>query len=604
MLLRLFMTIFPLACLCVCLPVKLLNAEICDDEEVKEENKPIYNPGLCEATENSAERGLCRATDFLRCFVETSIFEFENVLNVEWHRDHDLGLDPKRFPKDDFVKMDDKIKANLRWREVLVGAQLNFLYYPDPLVRRDRGNEQTGYKLPEVEITDSDMRLEKVYFVYDTKKMRIDVGDYYVTFGRGLALSMRKEAIADIDNTLRGGKLEIHYGDVDFTALAGITNINNVHYVHNEKIDDPEDLIGAVRVEQRLFDFVTIGGHAVNAIYGAFEHEDRLRHIKDIQTTIWGGTFEIPDFMGYASLYFEGDYIRRSSRENDILNPSSYKSIAEEPGSALYGSLSLFVENLVFNAEYKRYRNYIFKRSANPIDYFGSLSPLNLNFRDDVLYNNIPTLERTDLDLDRHFENDHGFKLRADYYIEASNTQPYAAFYYTHNEVGIAGEKEDRIWHVYSGFTQHLGSLEIHADGGYRDETNLDENRQLLKLMHGKLGTSFPVAPRHVFSLESIFQRKDHIKDLYLEDNMDATFSYTFKGWFVATFYYTMQRFDTKHGNPMKHYYAGELTSRFSETIEVSVFGGQVREGIRCSGAGCKKIPAFEGVKGKVTVRF
>ena len=165
----------------------------------------------------------------------------------------------------------------------------------------------------------------------------------------------------------------------------------------------------------------------------------------------------------------------------------------------------------------------------------------------------------------------------------------------------------DRIWHAYAGLTQYIKNAELVFDAGYRDEIDSDTGQELLETLHAKISASVPVAARHVLNGEVFYIRKDNQLFRQLEQDVDLTVGYTFRRAFALSFLYTLQQFDylpDQGEDSTDHYLAGEIRSMFSDTIELSVFGGQVRGSYRCYGGFCRKIPPFEGVKGRITLRF
>ncbi len=548
----------------------------------------------------------------------------DDVFVAEWHRQHEFEGGPLVL-KDDFVKLKNILQTDLRWNRFQAGMRLELLYYPDPLVqerlRRVVPQPQDAPVLFHQPASSNDYRFEKYYLVYDGDNLRVDLGDYYVTFGRGLALAMRKEGEGEIDNTLRGAKIEFRYQDTTATALVGLTNTINVDPTHEWPQEDPYDLIAGVRLEQRLFDTLSLGLHLVDTHFALLESDDTRRFVGENQATILGMSIDVPDILGYASFYLEGNQIRREGREvTESLNDFRYVS---DTGTGVYGSFSAYVENFVLTAEYKRYDDFFFRRGRAPLGYIledGQEIPEGLDFFEDVYYHNLPTLERTDIETNRVYGNDQGFRLRAEYNAVSTGTQPYAVLYYTVNDTSEQGttnlggfgspdaeRQGDRIWHGYAGLTQAIGEVELFVDAGFRDEWSLDDKQELLELIHVKAGVSAPVVHGHVLGFEGFYLRKDYQLLKQLEDDLDLTFSYTFVNWFSASLLYTFQSKDflpSAGDDESNHFVAGEITSAFSDIVEISIFGGQVRESVRCYGGFCRRVPPFEGVKGKVRVRF
>ena len=164
-------------------------------------------------------------------------------------------------------------------------------------------------------MSDNDFNIEKFYGVYESKLLRVDAGDYYVTFGRGLALAMRKDGEDVLDNTLRGMKFELSAGNSIVKMLAGLSNTINIDPNHEGQQENPGDMIAGLRFEQRIADLFSLGAHGVYANFGALESDWTKRFIPEKQTEIFGGSIEFPDIGGVVSLYGEGNYLRRTGRQ-------------------------------------------------------------------------------------------------------------------------------------------------------------------------------------------------------------------------------------------------------------------------------------------------
>ncbi len=540
----------------------------------------------------------------------------ENTFYVEWHNDHEFGTDAA-VQSDDYVKLMDELVLDLKYDRFLIGARLEAYYYPDHLYyRREIATPDGTSVLYEERKSKHLFNPQRLYFVFDSGRFRVDVGDYYATFGRGLALSMRKEGTGELDNSLRGVKFELRQKNTSFTMLAGFTNTLNTDPYSESYQSDPNDFIAGVRAEQRILDTMILGAHAVDAHFGMLEKSDKQRFIPEKQTSIVGGSIEFPSILGYLSLYFEGNYMGRTGRRltEDL---EDFETVSDS-GHGLYASLNLYIENFTFTAEYKRYRDFVFRRGRTVLGYAlqpGEEEPEDLLFFEDIWYNNVPTLERTDLETTREYGNDSGFRLRAEYNVFETGTRPYVAFYFDYNKSANQGSSTlggfeqaqagwgDRIWHVYGGLTQMIGAAEVYIDGGWRDE----QGEERYQLAHAKAGAAIPLVGAHSINLEGSFMQKDYQFIPKLERDVDATFGYTFQGYFSVSLFYTMQQLDVLPSageDEFLHFVAAEIASRFSDRIVVSVFGGQVRESYRCYGGFCRLVPAFEGVKAKLTLRF
>jgi|GEM_PF-5899620 len=549
------------------------------------------------------------------------ILDLENVLGVEWHNNHKLEANNPRLKSDDYLKISESLLARLRWGKFSIGLEMEGLYYPDKLmeIKILSAPNTPNPSYQETAVSDNSFNLNRYYLTYNSKLLKIDVGDYYVTLGRGLALSMRKEGENEVNNTLRGGKVELRYKDTRATALAGFANVLNIDPNHERTQSDPFDLISAFRVEQRLAKYFSLGTHFVNAKFGALESGSKQQFIADKETYIAGGSLEIPDIADYLSFYFEGNYIYRNGRKvNSSID--GYDDVNDD-GFGLYGNVSLYVDRFTLTAEYKNYNDFLFRRARAKIDYLTEEDTQaldSLEFFEDIYYNNVPNLELKDIETNRDYGNDHGGRVKAEYNFEESGTVPYLVGYFTFNQHsggsnalgGLGGDSDakwDRIWHVYGGLTQYIGSYEIYANGGYRNEYSRENERKILDLIHVKAGATIPLVQDHTLTLEAFFQRKNSELLGEKEYDLDLTLGYAFSRYISLSFLYTLQKKDFDAGladDFTEHFIAGEIRSTPVSWMDISIFGGQVRESQRCYGGFCRQVPAFEGVKGKVKIRF
>lgn len=548
---------------------------------------------------------------------EPLVLDLDSITGYEWHRQHRLDTGSGvRLKPDDYHKISERLEARLRLGEFALGMRLEGLWYPDSLdLVRELGNGDVIRR----EVSEDRLWLEQFYLRYTSRSLTVDMGDYYVTFGRGLAVSMRRDG-EDIDQSLRGGKLALRIRESRVEGFAGFSNTLNVDPFHETYQADPLDLLSGLRLEQRILESFTLGGHVVSAKFGALEPATRQRFIAEDESLIVGGSFEMPDIADHAALYVEGNYMHRAGREMDG-NLTDFHAVTDN-GAGVYASLSVFVENLTVNGEYKYYNDFIFRRGHTPLSYLldpGETPPADLNFYEDIYYHNVPTLERTDIETNRTYGNDHGFRLRTDYTFTRTQTMPYAVLYFTNNKslgssatnlggFGNAGDsKGDRIWHAYGGVTQVLGPWELFVDGGFRDELNRDKSQRILQLAHAKVGASVRVAPRHTLHGELFYLYRDYRLMDQKENDLDATLGYSFSPYLSLSFLYTLQQKDYAPGqgeDELNHFLAAELRSSPTGWLELSIFGGQTRESYRCFGGFCRQVPPFEGLKARVRMRF
>jgi hypothetical protein len=147
--------------------------------------------------------------------------------------------------------------------------------------------------------------LEKASVGWVGRSLEVTFGDAYVSFGRGLALSLRKVDELGVDTTLRGLKLLVHEGALGGTLALGFANINNVDEATGKSIDDPYDLVGGVQAQVTLADSVTVGAHGTGIAFhdavGLVPGDPyRDRYLQ------FGVTLDAPRLGPWFGVYLEG----------------------------------------------------------------------------------------------------------------------------------------------------------------------------------------------------------------------------------------------------------------------------------------------------------
>lgn len=538
--------------------------------------------------------------------------KLDDTLRLEGNYAH--AFEDLTSKKDSFIKLRNALAPELCVGRFRFGTRLELTYYPNSLVERpgdSTGNngifgkyDADDNKLGTI-VSRNDLRFEKVYGVYESPSLRVELGDSYTTFGRGLVLSMRKRGEDEIDNTLRGGKIDYRFKNYGLTLVGGLTNVLNFDSTRERMRADPNDFIGGLRLEGRFLDLFTLGLQGVEAVYGATMSSETRSFLREKRSTLAGLTLDFPLIAKVLALYAEADYLYREERVVSR-DTKGYEGRGKH-GYGLYASVNAYIRDLTLTGEYKLYHDFIFRPGRGSNTYSGQTKTMKFEVYDDILYNDQPTLERQDLDLSGTYYNDQGARLKLEYNVRATNTRPYAALYYDRREDPDYGTTDNRTWHAYGGVTQYFGPIEFIADLGYRDERDQNAGRVLKRYSHAKLSIVGPLVPGHTLGFEGQYLRKDEASKRHASDIEDFVLTYTMARAFSLSFFYTLEHQDylpSDNGDSWHHLFAGEIRSRFSQSVEFSIFGGQIREGVRCYGGACKKIPAFEGVKGKLIVHL
>jgi hypothetical protein len=248
--------------------------------------------------------------------------------------------------------------------------------------------------------------VEKWGIEYNGRAVEAVLGDFYVSFGRGMVLSIRKVDELGIDTTLRGGKLVYHEDRVAATLVLGVTNMQNVDEATGRTVRDyapestflrpvpaPRDFIGGARAEYRFFDRVNVGLHEVGGIQALDAAPNTQRHDSFF---LYGGSVDAPKLLRWLGVYFEG------------AGQLQTLSDVRHSGYALYGALNGYFGNLTLQLEVKDYEQYQPWRASVPGGYV-EFAP--------VQYLSPPTAERVLTELQAPIYDVRGPRLRADWRV-------------------------------------------------------------------------------------------------------------------------------------------------------------------------------------------
>ena len=168
----------------------------------------------------------------------------------------------------DYVEEVNRINLLLNKGGFAAGAQIDQVglfanrYYLD-----DQLNH--SYELYEPDIRspwpDAYLGLEKVYLRNKGEHLEVNLGDGYVSFGRGIALNLVRNTNIDLDSSLRGVRAVVRAGNWDFTGVSGLTNPQQVQ-LDNRNVgihSDNQHMVSGVRAERFGLGAFNVGAHGV-----------------------------------------------------------------------------------------------------------------------------------------------------------------------------------------------------------------------------------------------------------------------------------------------------------------------------------------------------
>ncbi|MSP62394.1 MAG: hypothetical protein EXR72_19080 [Myxococcales bacterium] len=506
-----------------------------------------------------------------------------------------------------------RLNVQLAWRRFLVGLRYDLAaYVHTPAVTCDPA---TGRKCEKSDVVPSDLYivnfprfrqtyydpkkfLEKMFLSYSGRSFDFTVGDFYVNFGRGLVLSIRKVDELGVDTTLLGGKFAVHEGDFSLTGALGWTNIQNLDESTAAYTNDPYDFIAGVRADYRAADKVILGMHfaggvpslqcAVDAPRSTPDGQPVKPHLlgadrpscpahQDNSYQRYGITFDAPRLTPWMSLYAE------YAHADDQLEGK------QRTGDALYGAATAFHGRFNWLLETKVYRNY--QPWHSTIDPFGSL-----------VYMQAPTLERVQTQINNNTDLQ-AARVRLDARVNGALT--------------LYGSVEAARSHPHEGLTNSLvdsyvgaqvrwneGRSQFFPLAGFRYEHD-DTGNALYEQLVALEFTATQALPGG-FSIEAagllwLRDKPGTSADDWREGNLYVSLKWAPRFILAAGYEWT-----TVEGERLNrhNFFNGSIQWNITSGTSIRLFGGGQRPGLKCISGVCRVFPSFEGAKLEVVVRL
>lgn len=475
-----------------------------------------------------------------------------------WHTDRDYG------------DLFGRLNASSTWQAWQAALRLDTATFIDP---------------PDPEVEDR-YTLEKASAGWSNRSLEVSAGDAYLSFGRGLGLSLRKIDELGLDTTLRGAKLLVHQGDLSATVAAGYANINNVDERTGTSADDPYDLIAGAEARWTLVDRVTLGGYGAGVAFHdslglvpSDEYTDR--------STVVGLTIDAPRLTDGFGFYLEG--VEQEVRTTpEAVHPR---------GFGLYGTATAAAGQATILFEGKAY---------------GALTPLNPNLEEPafaaVAYNSPPTVERVQQIIENPATDIAGGRLRFDWTF-TQGVLAYANMAYFRDWLGYADPdsgalRPASIVDPYAGAELRWDEARSWVIGSAGWRAVVLEGGDLVRGdAHAEVEASQALSERWSLTLQALHQERSK-EDVLLDERFrEGTLligarlqpSLSVAGGYDYT---------TEPTQPHVHYLNGQVGWDFTPSSGLRLFAGSARGGLKCVSGVCRQVPPFEGVKLTATVRF
>ncbi len=504
-------------------------------------------------------------------------------------------------PERRFVDFINKLNISLQWRRFRLATRFDtaaYVLFPDakdkPLLDKSCGPYESTPINVRNRFCQNYFYPEKLSLEYVGRSVEATLGDFYVSFGRGIVLSIRKLDELGIDTTIIGGKLVFHEGNAAGTLVAGVSNIQNTDQATGRSAQDPYDVIAGGRVEYRFADRINVGLHTTGGI--SRTNKSIVAQLRNDGVLHYGGSIDAPRLTRWLSLYFEADgqmTVLADQRSN---------------GYAIYGSATAYAGAVSLLLEVKHYSQ--LKRWRSSVD--GSLPEFL-----PVAYTQPPTVERLVTELLAPIYDVSGPRLRVDWTVGPKLLlfASYAFF----EERAIPGKLYFHDPYLGAEVRWDSGRSHFFPSGGYRVE---------------RCGDGPDAADCQSLAIDGDFQRIGHVewdftqllpKRLSIEAQGFALFRQGDKvidnagnpaSWTEGNAYFALKwtphlvftvgyEWSTRPATAInQHYVNGAIQWNITTASSIRVFAGGTRGGLKCISGVCRNFPSFTGAQLELVVRL
>lgn len=513
---------------------------------------------------------------------------------------------------------------------------------------------------------DDDYRLERTTLRLDSRHLGGTVGDFNVSFGRGLGLSIRKIDEIGVDATIKGGRFDLRTRPLRATLIGGFVNRQNSDFATRQLLPDPgypaksyfdrpvdgqtvgggkgcdvaggldeevgnplwtvcSDVVLGSRFEATLPGRVDVGTHHAFIDFGGESQAlvadvDESMHVigGDVGRTRIGKVWDV--YVGAAGLLRNYQH-----RGTDL--PQAVKDDVIDQGYAIYGSNVFAMGTTTMLLELKHYDRWLMSLSKDEL----------------LQYTEAPSLEREDQQVPGA-SNATGGRIRVDHTWRDLgltlfvNTMEYA---FSEQVAFDQFRSEERALatHNYAGviYRKPKSDFAMQISGGYRWEKYLGDAHcpgmaspgcdPLVRRQfpHAELYFSIPLARgrglTHSMSLRAEGRYEDY-QEMRQFFRGFLQLGYTLNPFFSVSL---IQGIDNElapgPGEPSldgkrcddsldaaqcrPHLWPGaEVRFNIMDASFVRIFAGRQMGGRVCVNGSCRTLPDFEGVRAEVALSF
>lgn len=448
-------------------------------------------------------------------------------------------------------------------------------------------------------------RLEKLTLTKQWDSVTLDAGDTYASFGRGISLNLVKNTNIDIDTSLRGAKVGVFRGDLEFEVVSGLTNTQDISQDNPNAtlvIDqDAVNMVTGARLDHYGLGPVHAGVHGVVYRFGrtdSIEQPGALRYEEELDAVVSGASAEV-SALG-IDWYAEGDFF--GYRSEEMTGTGEDRST----GYAGYVSGVAYPGKAVLTVEAKRTVDTERINAFTTAENYEVAQVPTLEYENVITEDSSAAVNSNDL---------WGGRIRADYAIKPGAIVPY---------VSVAAFRDEDLGGLHFNrspetIAHPMGGLELNQDGvvvqtnlGYRVDLRDDTADGSDRMAHldatvqvpvGEGGNSIEVSlnARRFWWGTNDIQQHD-----FLEMNNALVWHQGDKWAFIAYQDFTDNPLiqsvgnfsvldDDDEGADEDLYGALEVMWHPNPSSTVRAFYGAYKAGIRCAGGQCRSLPGFEG---------
>ncbi len=490
---------------------------------------------------------------------EDSWFLLPDGLGFQNHLEYSFNVDTKREIFENWTNVD--------YLKGIFSAGLRFEAFqpndPDPSISRGKVRyADIAYKYISVDIGDLD------------KGIKLNAGNFYTLFGRGMILKSYEDRNIRIDNNLIGVKAEGHIYDFHLTALSGsAANSQNIR----------KDILHAFDLSYRGLNFFKLG----------FTHAANLPEDESLAKTSLSSFRLEPEIWNF-DFYFEFGIKQNSDIQKNVFNDT--ESII---GKGFYGNTNFYYGPFAITGEYKLYDNFAFTSSDGTI-----------------FYNTPPSLrkEYTYLLLNRHpspldQSNEQGYQIEINYTLDENTnfqtsygltrTLPSSSYFQRVNGFNLSEVTQFKEFFVqaYRSWSDEFNTT---ISLGYNEELS-SNTKNLTPIFEGKY--YFGDVNTLKFILEHQHTTNRITNEKYFSDVISI--EYLRSPLFNIAWVSEIQTKEPEEGKTIRKVWSFvQFGYKISSHTDLSLLVGSRQAGNICIGGVCRFEPEFQGIEFKMLTRL